>query len=124
MGWAIGYEKHWERDIGYGVPSICDYPHCSEKIDRGLAYVCCNEEPYGGEEGCGLYFCAKHSDYEGKCVRCQNNDKPFKPKPDTKEWVNHKNTHPSWEDWRKEADQAGEIGSEKPAQPTIGATAP
>jgi len=42
MGWAVGYDNRWSRDIGYGVPAWCDEPGCSEAIDRGLAYVCCN----------------------------------------------------------------------------------
>lgn len=40
MGWAIGYDTTWGRDIGYGVPATCDYPSCTEAIDRGLGYVC------------------------------------------------------------------------------------
>jgi hypothetical protein len=55
MGWSIGYDSKWQRDIGYGVPGVCDDPACAEKIDRGLSYVC-GGEPYGGDEGCGLYF--------------------------------------------------------------------
>jgi hypothetical protein len=55
MSWALGFDGNWNRDIGYGVPSYCDHPKCSAKIDRGLAYVCCGQEPYGGD-GCGLYF--------------------------------------------------------------------
>lgn len=59
MGWSIGYDSKWKRDIGYGVPASCDYPGCDAEIDRGLSYVC-GGEPYGGEVGCGLYFCAAH----------------------------------------------------------------
>ena len=40
MGWAIGYDGRWERDIGYGVPAVCDHPDCNVRIDRGLDYVC------------------------------------------------------------------------------------
>ena len=29
MGWSIGYDEKWQRDIGYGVPAICDYPGCT-----------------------------------------------------------------------------------------------
>lgn len=53
MSWAIGYDENWKRDVGYGVPAICDHPGCNEKIDRGLAFVC-GGEPMGGEKGCGL----------------------------------------------------------------------
>lgn len=56
MGWAVGHMNH--RDIGYGVPSLCDHPDCDKKIDRGLAY-CCGDEPWG-DIGCHLYFCEDH----------------------------------------------------------------
>jgi hypothetical protein len=56
MSWAVGFDSNWKRDIGYGVPATCDRPGCGTGIDRGLAYVC-GGQPYGGEEGCGLYFC-------------------------------------------------------------------
>jgi len=103
MGWSIGYDTRWDRDIGYGVPAICDHPNCNEEIHRGLAYVC-GGEPYGGDDGCGLYFCGKHR--RGKfCDRCLKGKDPFEPKTDTEEWLNHKATHSSWEEWRKE--QAG-----------------
>lgn len=56
MGWSIGYDINWGWDIGYGVLVICDYFECNEKIDCGLLFVC-GVEFYGGEKGCGLYFC-------------------------------------------------------------------
>jgi hypothetical protein len=59
VGWEIGYDDTWARDIGYGVPAVCDHPDCKVKIDRGLGYVC-GGEPYGGEQGCGLFFCSEH----------------------------------------------------------------
>lgn len=59
MSWAIGFDEKWQRDIGYGVPAYCDHPGCKAEIDRGLPYVC-GGEPYGGSNGCGLYFCEKH----------------------------------------------------------------
>jgi hypothetical protein len=65
MGWEIGYDHTWDRDIGYGVPAECDHPDCKEQIDRGLAYIC-GGEPYGGELGCGLFFCAAHLFYAEK----------------------------------------------------------
>lgn len=101
MGWSIGYDEQWQRDIGYGVPAICDHPDCDAKIDRGLGYVC-GGEPYGGDDGCGLYFCGKHRLII--CQRCERHKKPFSPKPDTEEWVRHKETDPSWADWRTERD--------------------
>lgn len=56
MGWAIGYDAQWQRDIGYGVTAYCDHPRCNKTIDRGLSYVC-GGEPYGGERGCGITRC-------------------------------------------------------------------
>jgi len=106
MGWAVGYDTNWQRDIGYGVPSICDHPGCDAEIDRGLGYVC-GGQPYGGEHGCGLYFCEEHSfyDWNVKCERCHachDGADPFTPTPDTDEWIRHKLTDPSWGPWRKD----------------------
>lgn len=106
MSWAIGFDKKWQRDIGYGVPAICDYPGCGHRIDRGLAEVC-GGMPYGGDHGCGLYFCEHHLAYSGRvtfqrCERCKTGQPPFDPTPDHPEWVEFKLTDPSWEPWRKE----------------------
>lgn len=102
MGWSIGYDEHWQRDIGYGVPAWCDHPDCDEVIDRGLSYVC-GGEPYGGEFGCGLYFCGKHGGgMKRGCPRCAAYKRPYKhPKPDHPDWINHKATDPSWAEWRE-----------------------
>jgi len=94
MGWSIGYDNHWMRDIGYGVPCKCDHPDCDKDIDRGLSYVCRGSEPYGGEDGCGLYFCEEHMG-----EKCEHQD--VEPKPDVKEWVEHKLNDESWAEWRK-----------------------
>lgn len=110
MSWAVGYDFRWHRDIGYGVPAICDDPDCSEPIDRGLAYVC-GGEPYGGDEGCGLYFCGEHlyhaplgaKGYTAqKCVQCCDGERAFTPKPDIERWVRHKLEDDSWQPWRAE----------------------
>lgn len=109
MGWSIGFDNNWNRDIGYGVPAICDYPGCNEKIDRGLSYVC-GGEPYGGNKGCGLYFCGKHlfidEDATQLCERCMKSEdedyEPFLAKSDTKKWIKHKLTDENWADWRKD----------------------
>lgn len=113
MGWSVGYDEKWKRDIGYGVPSVCDHLGCAEEIDRGLSFVC-GSEPYGGEHGCGLYFCDEHRMYAGDrrdnarlCVKCYwNHGGTFTPTPDTQEWLNHKATDPSWEEWRAEQEAA------------------
>ncbi len=102
MSWAIGYDYTWHRDIGYGVPALCDHPGCEARIDRGLSFVC-GSEPYGGDRGCGLYFCSVHQ-YGGKqlCERCLKRRAPFTATPDLEEWVRHKATHLSWAKWREE----------------------
>ena len=107
MGWSIGYDTNWGRGIGYSVPAICDHPKCNKKIDRGLAYVC-GGGAYGGDKGCGLYFCSKHlyfgrsEDAPQLCKRCMQYKKPYTPKPDTREWIEWKLNDKSWEEWRKE----------------------
>lgn len=107
MGWEIGYDTNWKRDIGYGVPALCDHPRCKKEIDRGLRYVCCGEEPYGGENGCGLYFCFSHLRFgeHRSCKRCAKGKEPFKPKPELKRWTKHKEMHPSWAKWRREREK-------------------
>lgn len=108
MGWSLGYDNNWHRDIGYAVPAICDFPTCSEEIDRGLGNVC-GDEPYGGELGCGLFFCGKHltiHNFRGKdnfanvCQRCDKHKPPFDPKPDVWKWMVWKLVHDSWQKWR------------------------
>lgn len=110
MGWSIGWDSNWKRDIGYGVPAECDHPKCHEKIDRGLSFVC-GGEPYGGEYGCGLFFCAGHllmcPKRDGSivqlCPKCASYRKTaYKPKADAPEWIRHKATDPSWAEWREQ----------------------
>ncbi len=107
MGWSIGYDGSWERDIGYGVPAHCDHKGCNEEIHRGLSYVCCGE-PYGGDHGCGRFFCEKHmnpewnDDGDGEEWRvCGHGDDDY-ISPDHPEWIQHKLTDPSWQAWREE----------------------
>ena len=105
MGWSIGFDDNWNRDIGYGVPAYCDAPKCMVKIDRGLSYVC-GGEPYGGNRGCGLYFCANHL-FQGtesqQCKRCVTYKPPYKKiSPEHPEWIRWKLKDESWADWRKE----------------------
>ena len=114
MGWAVGYDPTWGRDIGYGVPAVCDHPGCDKKIDRGLAYVCCDSEPYGGEYGCGLYFCGDHQSH-GRCTHEFSDSLVYRPSEDTAEWIRHKLTDPSWEQWRIEnADEVKHLRSVTP----------
>lgn len=102
MGWAIGYDSAWKRDIGYGVPAMCDHPDCDQVIDRGLSYVCCDTQLYGGDNGCGLYFCSQHTNGIGQCARCQEGKPSFKPSDDLLEWKAWKLADTSWEQWRQE----------------------
>lgn len=109
MGWSIGYDDTWKRDIGYGVPAYCDHPGCGEEIDRGLSYVC-GSEPFGGEHGCGLYFCSKHRQFhefdddccKEVCSRCAKGKDAFKPTPEHPRWIAWKLTDESWQAWREE----------------------
>lgn len=101
MGWSIGYDDNWQRDVGYGVPAICDEPDCATAIDRGLSYVC-GGEPFGGERGCGLFFCSDHLPLGGLCQRCADGGEPYKPKPDVPRWLKHKLRDASWWRWRNE----------------------
>lgn len=118
MGWAVGYDDNWKRDIGYGIIAYCDHPDCNAEIDRGLAYVCADSEPRGGD-GCGLYFCDKHRGHaiisepteEGDeefilndcCERCSNGLDSFPPKPEHPFWIRFKLLDPSWAKWREES---------------------
>lgn len=117
MGWSIGFDTTWNRDIGYGVPAYCDHEECNTVIDRGLAHVC-GGEPYGGDEGCGLYFCGKHlwfaEDFKHQvCERCRDGLLPFTVKPDCPRWVKWKLTHESWAQWREEnPDEVAKLTSE------------
>jgi hypothetical protein len=104
MGWSLGYDETWCRWIGYGVPAYCDHPKCNTEIDRGLGYVC-GGEPYGGERGCGLFFCGEHLHVPGQlCPRCATyRSRPYKRiKPEHPDWVRHMLTHESWAQWRTE----------------------
>ncbi len=113
MGWSYGFVDG--RDVGYGVPATCDYPTCKKKIDRGLGYVCAEQQIGGGENGCGLFFCGNHADGMGFCERCSYNQEiydeekdnwkdlkaPFDPKPDHPVWLRWKLKDSSWEQWRE-----------------------
>ena len=109
MSWAIGFDSNWNRDIGYGVPAFCDHPKCKAEIDRGLSYVC-GGDAYGGDHGCGLFFCSEHLSYGRHrvqlCSRCYYRKPPFIAKPDHPRWIEHKATDDSWAQWRSEQPKA------------------
>jgi len=109
MGWSLGFDTNWNRDIGYGVPAFCDHPGCKKEIDRGLSYVC-GAEPYGGVHGCGLFFCPEHQVGEHQtCQRCHEGQPAFSPSEDHPTWVNHKATDESWSKWREEQAKSTEV---------------
>ena len=102
MGWAVGFDDNWNRDIGYGVPCKCDHPDCKASIDRGLAHRCGNLH---SDDGCGLHFCGKHlyfaDNKDGQvCERCSRDKDPFNPKPDVPRWMRHKLKDKTWKPWR------------------------
>lgn len=115
MGWSVGYDDSWKRDIGWAVPATCDHPDCGKEIVRSLSYVC-GENPYGGEDGCGLFFCSDHLRFGETrlrcCERCRQHRDPFEPTPDTEEWIHHKNSDPSWEQWRWNRDILNDEGGQ------------
>lgn len=107
MYWAIGYDENWNRDIGFSVPGVCDHPNCKKSINRGVEHVC-GGEPYGGEAGCGLYFCSDHLQMKNLeseeavpvCAQCSSQKAPFEPTPDAQEWTHYKQTSHYWAGWR------------------------
>lgn len=122
MGWSIGYSEQHQRDIGYGVPAICDHPDCNAEIDRGVSHLCGFNSDTG--DGCGLHFCSAHlshryvlpaegededalDDDEGAdrgplCDACANHQPTYPKKPDHPDWINWKLTDESWATWRAE----------------------
>ena len=114
MGWSIGYDSKWGRDIGYGVPALCDHPDCNDKIDRGISFLC-GGVGYCDDGGCGLFFCGKHMGWKycEKCIVAIDSETgeplddvppldPFNAKPDIAEWAQWKLTHHSWQGWRED----------------------
>lgn len=120
MSWAVGFDSRWNRDIGYGVPAFCDHPGCEKEIDRGLAFVC-GGEPYGGDRGCGLYFCEAHLHPSERlpqlCERCKKRRKPFTPSREHPRWIRHVLTDESWQEWRTENPERVEELTKEKARP-------
>lgn len=117
------------RLSGYGVPAYCDYPGCSEKIDRGMGYACCGAIHHS--DSCGGFYCANHStpimseneledldeeeketvlasyglteaplfDENGIAYLCSHPPIEFKEHPD---WIKHISKDKSWSKFRKE----------------------
>jgi hypothetical protein len=110
MGWSIGGPDQRGRFVGYGVPAYCDHPKCAKEIDRGLAYVC-GGEPFGGDVGCGLFFCEDHRRHHALrdgnvvelCPRCDTYRSTYvRIKPEHPRWLRHMLTDDSWAEWRAE----------------------
>ena len=106
MGWSVGFDAKQNRFVGYGVPAVCEHPKCHDLIDRGLSHVC-GGEPFGGETGCGLYFCERHLKYSTRlpqpvCDQCLTGAAPFPMKPERQQWLRHLLEDSSWAQWRAE----------------------
>lgn len=75
MGWAHGRENG--RDVGYGVPDICNLEGCEQKIDRGLSFRCGGVTNLHDDYGCGNFFCGAHMSYGSQnqlCETCVESD--------------------------------------------------
>lgn len=70
------YRNGKKIQAGYDVATVCEEDGCTEKIDRGLAYLC-GETPGGDEHGCGGYYCGSHlymtlaEGFGDLCKRCK-----------------------------------------------------
>lgn len=122
MGYAVYFDHSTHRWAGYGVPAECDWPDCSEEIDRGLGFKCedhghfvleldgeqidyarFDDEPDAEEvweevEGCGWFLCSEHRDRR----EVYDHNTITEGKPDSAEWIEHMRTDESWEKWREE----------------------
>lgn len=95
MGYAVYESKENNRWQGYGVPGVCDHLWCDTPINLGMGYLCEGEErEYGPDEcqGCGGFYCSEH----------QSDEHGDRLKPNTREWLTHMLTDPSWQAWRDE----------------------
>ena len=119
----MGYQVYrvGKRFGGYGVPTVCEYPTCKKKIDRGISHAC-GGEPFS-ELGCDRYFCSKHlylverdDELCTLCERCKKNKEPFDYKPETKKWIKHILTDDSWQEWREQ--NPDKVKEYQPNQPT------
>jgi hypothetical protein len=90
----MGYSVYWAngRWQGYGIPAYCDYPGCSEEIDRGMRFQ--HEEDL--ENGTpSVFVCNKHQETLIEEIEVDyDREHP--------EWLKHILTDESWELWREE----------------------
>ena len=111
MGYSIGYDSKWKRDIGYGVPAYCDHPGCDEEIDRGMGWQCESEKC-----GCKKYYCATHL-YSTK--KHTHDAPPVRWHPD---WRDHVLSDASWAGWRrKNKAEVEKLRAEQSRTPSPGA---
>lgn len=59
MGYSCYTSEKHGREQGYDVPAICDHPDCSVEIDRGVGYVCLDNQDHTAS--CGGFYCSEHS---------------------------------------------------------------
>lgn len=61
-----------DRDIGFNVEGMCDYPLCDENIMRGEHRSCKGyyELRQEGFIGCYKFFCRRHLTTADTCVDC------------------------------------------------------
>lgn len=124
MGYSVYFSDKNNRWQGYGVPAYCDHPDCNNVIDRGIGYVCCDNQNHSAS--CGGFYCELHryqmvyedeiqdmSDEElnglgidSREERSQEDDgiiccthKPIESK-EHPDWLNHVLTDDSWDEWR------------------------
>lgn len=127
MGYSVYFSDKNNRWQGYGVPAYCDHPGCKNEIDRGMGYVCCDNQDHTAS--CGGFYCEEHkylliyqddlenmSDEELKqlgidsreeqardeddgIICCAHKPIEFKELPS---WLKHVLTDDSWEEWRNE----------------------
>lgn len=105
MGYGVYWVPERNRWEGYGVPAVCDFPDCDEKIDHGIAYRCEvhreiwydeeDREVEHEDEGCGLTLCEGHRYQSGTHFWVD-------PKPQAHEWIVWVLSDESWKQWRKE----------------------
>ena len=126
MGYSVYFSDKNNRWQGYGVPAYCDYPDCKNVIDRGMGYVCCENQNHMAS--CEHFFCEEHkyqyvyqdeledmTDEELEELGIDSRDEEpcdeddgiicCKHKIEPKEhpsWIKHVSADDSWKQWREE----------------------
>lgn len=132
MGYSVYYSDKNKRWQGYGVPAYCDHPNCKKTIDRGMGYVCCDDQDH--MYSCGGFYCAEHADlctliskdefedledydvqekleeygltdlpiFDGDGYFYHCQHKPIEAK-EHPNWLEHIEKDESWREWREES---------------------